>query len=115
MVDKENNRVQLHYCTAAGRSCYLIELLFLLHFALHLIVDAFGEEWLETGCRNHVLQAFLIQSGVNTTRVEPAVAHSYLIVRVTDGQLMLSFHSVPSQQTNLYDTSKKKKKSKQRL
>lgn len=54
-------------------------------------MDASGEEWLQTGCRNNVLQVFLIQSGVNTTKVEPAVAHGYVIVRATDGQL--SFHS----------------------
>lgn len=83
-----------HYCTAAGHHVLLAHLTTIrLHFALHLIVDVFGEEWLKTDCRNNVLEVFLIQSGVKSTRVEPAVAHSYLMVRVTDGQPMFSFHS----------------------
>lgn len=81
-----------HYCTAAGHNVLVSHLTTTwLHFALHLTVGASGEEWLHTGCRNNVLQVFLIQSGVNTTKAEPAVAHGYMIVRATDGQL--SFHS----------------------
>lgn len=101
--------VQLHYCAAAGHDVLLSHSTTIwLHFALRLIVDAPGEDWLQTGCRNNV--SYTIWSKYYKVG-------SCCGSQLSDGESYWCPPTPPPRlriKTNQYDTSKKKKRNRNR-